>query len=119
MSRVKRSVTSRNRHKKILKQARGYYGARSRTFKVAKQAVIKANQYSYRDRRNKKRTMRRLWIININALVRKYGYSYSRFIFLLKKLNININRKIFYDMCVEDKPYVDQIFKKISELNEI
>ena len=118
MSRVKRGVTARKRHKKILKQARGYYGARSKTFKVAKQAVIKAHQYSYRDRRQKKRVMRRLWITNINAAARKYGYSYSDFIFLLKKIKININRKILYTLIKEEKACIDNIFKKISEIND-
>lgn len=93
MTRVKRGVTARKRHKKILKQAKGYYGARSRVFRVAKQAVIKAHQYSYRDRKIKKRTFRQLWIIKINAAVREYGLSYSLFINKLKKNNININRK--------------------------
>lgn len=115
MSRVKRSVTSRKRHKKILKQARGYYGARSKTFKVAKQAVIKAHQYSYRDRRRKKRDMRRLWIININAAVRRHGYSYSSFMFLLKKAKINIDRKSLYMLIINNEKYIDSIIKKVSE----
>lgn len=94
MSRVKRGVTARKRHKKILNQAKGYYGARSKVFRVAKQAVIKAKQYAYRDRKYKKRLMRQNWIIKINAAVRKYNISYSTFIFKMKNLNLNINRKL-------------------------
>ena len=85
MSRVKRGVASRARRKKVLKQAKGYYGARSRQFKVAKQAVIKAGQYAYRDRRQRKRQFRNLWIVRINAGARAHGLSYSRFIAGLKK----------------------------------
>ena len=84
MARVKRGVQSKKRHKKILKQAKGYRGARSRTFKVAKQAVQRAGQYAYRDRRVKKRTFRSLWIIRINAAARENGLSYSKFIAGLK-----------------------------------
>ena len=85
MPRVKRGVVAHRRHKKILKQAKGYYGARSRIFRVAKQAVIKAGQYAYRDRRQKKRTFRSLWIARINAASRANGLNYSRFIAGLKK----------------------------------
>lgn len=102
MARVKRGVQSKRRHKKILKQAKGYYGARSRTFKVAKQAVIKAGQYAYRDRRNKKRELRRLWIARINAAARNFGLSYSKFINGLKVANIEIDRKILSDLAVFD-----------------
>jgi len=94
MSRVKRGVISRKRHKKVLKQAKGYYSARSKVFRVAKQAVIKSLQYSYRDRKCKKRIFRRNWILTINAAVRQYGYSYSKFIYNLKKFNIELNRKM-------------------------
>ena len=94
MARVKRGVIARKRHKKILKLAKGYYGARSRVFRVAKQAVIKAGQYAYRDRRQKKRQFRALWIARINAGARVNGLSYSRFIAGLKKASIEIDRKV-------------------------
>ncbi len=103
MSRVKRSVVSRARRKKVLKQARGYYGARSRTFKVAKQAVIKAGQYAYRDRRQRKRQFRRLWVIRINAAAHENGLSYSRFIAGLKKAAIDVDRKVLADLAIHEK----------------
>jgi large subunit ribosomal protein L20 len=103
MSRVKRSVVSRARRKKVLKQAKGYYGARSRTFKVAKQAVIKAGQYAYRDRRQRKRQFRQLWIIRINAGAREHGLSYSRFIAGLKKAAIDVDRKVLADLAIHEK----------------
>ncbi|CAL4318993.1 50S ribosomal protein L20 [Buchnera aphidicola] len=102
MTRVKRGVFSRARHKKILKKAKGYYGARSRVYRVAIQAVIKSGQYSYRDRRQKKRTFRNLWITRINAAVRESNLSYSSFIYGLKKSSININRKILSDIAIKD-----------------
>ena len=104
MARVKRGVTAKARHKKILKMAKGYYGARSRVFRVAKQAVIKALQYAYRDRRQRKREFRALWIARINAGARVNGLSYSRFISGLKKLKINLDRKVLADLAVNDKP---------------
>lgn len=100
MSRVKRGVTANQRHKKVLKKAKGYYGARSRVYRVAKQAVIKAGQYAYRDRRQKKRCMRQLWITRINAAVRQFGISYSQFMFGLNRAGIAIDRKILSDMAV-------------------
>ena len=103
MPRVKRGVTARARHKKILKQAKGYYGARSRVYRVAKQAVIKAGQYAYRDRRQKKRQFRALWIARINAAARENGLSYSRLINGLKKANVEIDRKVLADIAVFDK----------------
>ena len=103
MARVKRGVVARARHKKILKLAKGYYGARSRVFRVAKQAVIKAGQYAYRDRRQKKRQFRQLWIARINAAARQNGLSYSRLIDGLKKASIEIDRKILSDIAVHDK----------------
>ncbi|KFZ31991.1 50S ribosomal protein L20 [Pseudidiomarina salinarum] len=103
MARVKRGVTARARHKKVLKQAKGYYGARSRVYRVAKQAVIKAGQYAYRDRRNKKRQFRQLWIVRINAAARQNGLSYSRFINGLKKASVEIDRKILADIAVHDQ----------------
>lgn len=103
MARVKRGVVARARHKKVLKQAKGYYGARSRVYRVAVQAVTKAGQYAYRDRRNKKRQFRQLWIARINAASRQNGMSYSRFINGLKKASVEIDRKILSDIAVHDK----------------
>jgi large subunit ribosomal protein L20 len=103
MARVKRGVQARARHKKVLKQARGYYGARSKVFRVAKQAVIKAGQYSYRDRRQRKRQFRRLWIVRINAAAREFGMSYSRFMDGLNKADIEIDRKVLADLAVHDR----------------
>jgi large subunit ribosomal protein L20 len=102
MARVKRGVVARRRHKKVLKKAKGYYGARSRVFRVAKQAVIKAGQYAYRDRRQRKRQFRALWIARINAGARINGLSYSRFIAGLKKANIEIDRKVLADLAVHE-----------------
>ncbi|MDZ7670996.1 MAG: 50S ribosomal protein L20 [Gammaproteobacteria bacterium] len=102
MPRVKRGVASRARRKKVLKQAKGYYGARSRQFKVAKQAVIKAGQYAYRDRRQRKRQFRNLWIIRINAAAREHGLSYSRFISGLKKAEIEVDRKVLADLAMHE-----------------
>lgn len=104
MARVKRGVTAKRRHKKILKQAKGYYGARSRIFRVAKQAVIKAGQYAYRDRRQRKRQFRSLWIARINAASRVNGLAYSRFINGLKKAGIVLDRRVLADVAVHDKP---------------
>ncbi|PWK50891.1 50S ribosomal protein L20 [Pleionea mediterranea] len=103
MPRVKRGVTAHRRHKKVLKSAKGYYGARSRVFRVAKQAVIKAGQYAYRDRRQRKRQFRALWIQRINAASRECGLSYSRFINGLKKASVEVDRKILADIAVYDK----------------
>ena len=103
MPRVKRGVTAHARHKKILDQAKGYYGARSKVFRVAKQAVIKAGQYAYRDRRQKKREFRALWIARINAGARENGLSYSRLINGLKLATIEIDRKVLADLAVFDK----------------
>lgn len=100
MPRVKRGVTAHAKHKKILKQAKGYRGARSRVFRIAKQAVIKAGQYAYRDRRQRKRQFRRLWIARINAAARECGLSYSRFINGLQKAGIEIDRKVLADLAV-------------------
>ncbi|HHQ4900534.1 50S ribosomal protein L20 [Aeromonas veronii] len=103
MPRVKRGVTARARHKKVMKAAKGYYGARSRVYRVAVQAVTKAGQYAYRDRRQKKRQFRQLWIARINAAARQNGLSYSRLINGLKKASIEIDRKILSDIAVHDK----------------
>jgi large subunit ribosomal protein L20 len=103
MARVKRGVTARARHKKVLDKAKGYYGARSRVFRVANQAVIKAGQYAYRDRRQKKRDFRALWIVRINAAARECGLSYSVFMNGMKKAAIDIDRKVLADIAVFDK----------------
>ncbi|MCS5571116.1 MAG: 50S ribosomal protein L20 [Pseudomonadales bacterium] len=115
MPRVKRGVASRARRKKILRQAKGYYGARSRTFKVAKQAVIKAGQYAYRDRRQKKRQFRALWIIRINAEAREHGLSYSRFIAGLKKAAIEVDRKVLADLALHEKATFGVLADKAKE----
>ncbi|MEM9257189.1 MAG: 50S ribosomal protein L20 [Pseudomonadota bacterium] len=104
MPRVKRGVVAHRRHKKVLKQAKGYYGARSRVFRVAKQAVTKAGQYAYRDRRQRKRQFRALWITRINAQSRANGLSYSRLINGLKKADIALDRRVLADLAVHDKP---------------
>ncbi|WP_305907324.1 50S ribosomal protein L20 [Methylomarinum sp. Ch1-1] len=112
MPRVKRGVTARARHKKILKQAKGYYGARSRVYRVAKQAVIKAGQYAYRDRKQRKRQFRALWIVRINAASRLCGTSYSRLINGLNKANVAIDRKVLADLAVRDM----DAFAEIAEI---
>ncbi|UOF93935.1 MAG: 50S ribosomal protein L20 [Bordetella sp.] len=103
MPRVKRGVVAHARHKKIINLAKGYRGRRNNVFRVAKQAVLHAGQYAYRDRRNKKRIFRSLWITRINAAVREYGLTYSKFILGLKKSAIEIDRKILADLAVHDK----------------
>jgi len=102
MARVKRGVVARARHKKVLKKAKGYYGARSKVFRVAKQAVIKAGQYAYRDRRVRKREFRALWITRINAAARINGLSYSRFMNGLSRAGIEVDRKMLADLAVHD-----------------
>lgn len=104
MSRVKRGVQAHRRHKKVLKQAKGYYGARSRVYRVATQAVTKAGQYAYRDRRVKKRDFRSLWITRINAQARAEGVTYSQLIAGLKKAGIDLDRRVLADLAVHDKP---------------
>ncbi len=96
-------MQARRRHKKVLKAAKGYYGARSRTFRIAKQAVIKAGQYAYRDRRQRKRQFRSLWIVRINAAAREHGLSYSRFINGLKKADIEMDRRVLADLAIHEK----------------
>ena len=115
MARVKRGVVARARHKKVLKQANGYYGARSRVYRVAFQAVTKAGQYAYRDRRAKKRTFRQLWIARINAASRQNGLSYSRFINGLKKTSVEIDRKILADIAVYDQVAFAALVEKAKE----
>ena len=104
MPRVKRGVTARRRHKKVLEQAKGYQGRRKNVYRVAKQAVIKAGQYAYRDRRQRKRQFRALWITRINAQSRANGLSYSRLINGLKKADISLDRRVLADLAVHDKP---------------
>ena len=109
MPRVKRGVTARARHKKVFKQTKGFRGRRKNVYRVAKQALMKAGQYAYRDRRNKKRTFRALWITRINAAVRELGMSYSTFMAGLKRANIDIDRKVLADLAVTDKAAFDKI----------
>ena len=111
MARVKRGVVARRRHRKVLNRAKGYYGARRKIYRVAKQAVIKAGQYSYRDRRQRKRDFRSLWITRINAAARLHGLSYSRFINGLKRAEVQIDRKVLADIAVHDKA----AFKALAE----
>jgi len=111
MPRVKRGVTAHARHKKVLAKAKGYYGARSKVFRVAKQAVTKAGQYAYRDRRQRKRQFRALWIVRINAAARQFGLSYSRLIDGLNKASVEIDRKVLADIAVNDI----EAFGKIAE----
>ena len=109
MPRVKRGVTARARHKKVLEQAKGYRGRRKNVYRIAKQAVMKAGQYAYRDRRQRKRQFRTLWIARINAAAREQGMSYSVFMNGLKKAAIEIDRKVLADMAVFDKAAFAQI----------
>ena len=111
MPRVKRGVTAKARHKKVLVQAKGYRGRRNAVYRIAKEAVMKAGQYAYRDRRQKKREFRALWIARINAAVRELGMSYSVFMNGLKKASIDIDRKVLADLAVHDKV----AFTKIAE----
>jgi len=112
MPRVKRGVTARASHKKVLKQAKGYRGARSKVFRVAKQAVTKAGQYAYRDRKAKKRMFRRLWIARINAGAREQGITYSRLMEGLKKAEIDIDRKMLADLAIADSAAFTAIVDK-------
>jgi len=109
MARVKSGVTAKAKHKKILGKAKGYYGARSKLFKTAKQAVIKAGQYAYRDRRQRKRQFRALWIARINAASRLHGLSYSRLINGLNKAEIIVDRKVLADIAVHDPAAFESI----------
>jgi large subunit ribosomal protein L20 len=112
MARVKRGVTARARHKKVLKKAKGYYSARGTVYRVAKQAVIKASQYAYRDRKQRRRQFRALWIVRINAAARMNGLSYSLLMAGLKKSGIEIDRKILADLAVFDMPAFTEIAEK-------
>lgn len=112
MARVKRGVVARKAHKKVLKQAKGYYGARRKQFTTANQAVIKAGQYAYRDRRQRKRQFRRLWIARINAAARINGLTYSRFINGLSKAGVAVDRKVLSDIAIHDAPAFAAIAEK-------
>ena len=112
MPRVKRGVTAHARHKKILALAKGYRGRRKNVFRIAKQAVMKAGQYAYRDRRTRKRVFRRLWIARINAASRELGVSYSKFMAGLKKAQIDIDRKVLADLAVNDPAAFGSIVEK-------
>lgn len=116
MPRVKRGVTARARHKKILKLSKGFILRRNNVFRVAKQAVMKAGQYAYRDRRNKKRVFRRLWIARINAGARANGMTYSVFMNGLKKANIALDRKVLSDMAIFDKAAFASLVEKVKSL---
>ena len=115
MSRVKRGVTAHARHKKVKAKAKGYYGARSKLFKTAKQAVIKAGQYAYRDRRQRKRQFRALWIARINAASRLHGLSYSRLINGLNKAEIIVDRKVLADIAVHDPVAFESIANQAKD----
>ena len=112
MPRVKRGVTARARHKKILALAKGFRGRRKNVYRVAKQAVMKAGQYAYRDRRTRKRVFRSLWIARINAAARSHGVTYSRFMAGLKKAGIDMDRKVLADLAVFDKPAFGKIVEQ-------
>ena len=114
MPRVKRGVTARARHKKVLALAKGFRGRRKNVFRIAKQAVMKAGQYAYRDRRTKKRVFRQLWIARINAASRGLGLSYSKFVAGLKKAQIEIDRKVLADLAVNDPAGFASIFAKVK-----
>lgn len=114
MARVKRGMMARKRHKKLMNQAKGYWGSRSRRFRVARQTVMKALSYAYRDRRNRKRDFRKLWIIRINAAARLHGLSYSRLINGLKTAGINLDRKILADMAVRDPAGFTRVVEQIQ-----
>ena len=115
MPRVKRGVTARARHKKLLKKAKGYYGAHSRVYRSAKQAVIKAGQYAYIGRKLKKRDFRSLWIVRVNAGARECGLSYSRLMSGLKKANIEIDRRVLADLAIHNKEAFVAIVEKAKE----
>src|SRR5437899_8606708 len=112
MARVKRGVTSHARHKKVLKAAKGYYGRRKNTIRIAKQAVERAAQYAYRDRKRKKRTFRALWIQRLNAAVRPFGLTYSRFIDGLGKAGVTVDRKVLSDLAIHEPTAFQAIVEK-------
>lgn len=114
MPRTTKSITAKAKHKKVLKSTKGHYGARSRLFKTAKQSNIKSLQYAFRDRKNKKRTFRSLWIARINASSRQLGLSYSQLIHSLIKKNIILDRKILSDIAISDNTTFEKIVKKAT-----
>ncbi len=114
MARVKRGVTAHAKHKKVLKAAKGYYGRRKNTIRVAKQAVEKANQYAFRDRKRRKRTFRALWIQRLNAAVRPFGLNYSRFIAGLDKAGITVDRKVLSDLAIHEPVAFEAIVGQVK-----
>jgi large subunit ribosomal protein L20 len=114
MARVKRGVTSHAKHKKVLKQAKGFYGRRKNTIRIAKQAVEKANQYAFRDRKRRKRSFRALWIQRINAAVRPFGLNYSKFIDGLAKSGLTIDRKVLSDLAIREPAAFEAIVQKVK-----
>lgn len=114
MPRVKRGVTARARHKKVIDQAKGYRGRRGNVYRIAKEAVMRAGQYAYRDRRNRKRVFRALWITRINAAARDHGLTYSVFMNGLLKANIGLDRKVLAKMAVNDKPAFSAIVEQVK-----
>lgn len=117
MSRVKGGTVTRRRHKKVLKLAKGYYGAKSKIFRPANQQVLKSLAYAYRDRRNRKRDFRKLWITRINAAARNHGLSYSRFISGLKSNGIEINRKMLAELAVNDNEAFSELVSVAKKSN--
>ena len=113
--RIKNSINAKKKRRAVLKQAKGYWGARSKLYRVAKQSVMKSGQYAYVGRKLRKRNFRTLWIARINAGCRKYGVTYNRFINGLKKANINLNRKVLAELAVNDEPAFEQLVKKVKE----
>lgn len=116
MARVKRGVTSHAKHKKVYKAAKGYYGRRKNTIRIAKQAVEKANQYAFRDRKRKKRTFRALWIQRLNAAVRPFGLNYSRFIDGLAKAGVTIDRKVLSELAISEPAAFQAIVDKVKSV---
>lgn len=114
MARVKRGIQVKKRHKKLLKLTKGYQLGRSKLFRQAKQAVLKAGQYAYRDRRNKKRDFRRLWIVQLNAAARAHGMSYSQFIFGLEKSGLNLNRKVLAELSIKAPAEFEKVAVKVK-----
>jgi large subunit ribosomal protein L20 len=114
MPRVKRGVTARARHKKVIDAAKGYRGRRKNVFRIAKQAVMRAGQYAYRDRRNKKRVFRAMWIARINAAVRQYDVTYSVFMNGMKRSGVELDRKVLSDMAINDKPAFAALVARIK-----
>lgn len=115
MPRVKRGIQTHKRHSALLARAKGFRNGRRTLFKRANEALLKAGQFAYRDRRNKKRDFRRGWIVRINSAVREHGHSYSTFMAAMKKANIDINRKMLADMALNDAPALEALVKKVTK----